>query len=164
MKVVNFVQVYRNYSIRLLNKVRFSFSLYSSSNVALFINYLYFSFFYFIFRKHLSAPFESSQLTIVERCLLTAQLFGDIYETAFWRVVAYQLLASGDKKKEDEFSSRWRRFGLTDLVWDELTEEANYRSAVVERVNRLVHSNTLEESKLCVRFLLLLGKYITLDY
>ncbi|VDL18885.1 unnamed protein product [Hymenolepis diminuta] len=107
--------------------------------------------------KHLSAPFESSQLTIVERCLLTAQLFGDTYETAFWRVVAYQLLASGDKKKGDELSSRWRRFGLSDLVWDELTEEADYRSAVVEGVNRLVHSNTLEESKLCIRFLLLLG-------
>ncbi|KAM3185291.1 hypothetical protein ACTXT7_006688 [Hymenolepis weldensis] len=107
--------------------------------------------------KHLSAPFESSQLTIVERCLLTAQLFGDTYETAFWRVVAYQLLASGDKRKEDEFSSRWRRFGLTDLVWDELTDEADYRSAVVERVNRLVHSNTLEQSDLCIRFLLLLG-------
>nr|CDS35341.2 transmembrane protein 180 [Hymenolepis microstoma] len=107
--------------------------------------------------KHLSAPFKSSQLTIVERCLLTAQLFGDTYETAFWRVVAYQLLASGDEGRREKLSSRWKRFGLTDLVWDELTEEASYRSALVERVNRLVHNNTPEQSKLCIQFLLLLG-------
>ncbi|VDO04110.1 unnamed protein product [Rodentolepis nana] len=99
--------------------------------------------------KHLSAPFQSSQLTIVERCLLAAQLFGDTYETDFWRVVAYQLLAApGDEKRREQLSGRWKRFGLTDLVWDELTEEASYRSALVERVDRLVHNNSPEQSKL----------------
>ncbi|KAM7541298.1 hypothetical protein Aperf_G00000030997 [Anoplocephala perfoliata] len=107
--------------------------------------------------KHLSAPFESLQLTIVERCLLTAQLFGDTYEMAFWRVVAHQLLASGKDKNGGDSSSRWKRFGLTDLVWDELNEELIYRAAVIERINRLVHDNTPEQSKLCTQFLLMLG-------
>ncbi|KAL5962355.1 WD repeat-containing protein 11, partial [Taenia solium] len=109
--------------------------------------------------KHLCAPFESSRLSIVERCLLTAQIFGDSYETAFWRVAAYQLLTP--KITTDpgvaSVSSRWRRFGLTDLVWDELTEESTYRAAVVERVNRLVHETTAEQSKLRTHFLLMLG-------
>lgn len=53
--------------------------------------------------------------------------------------------------------SQWRRFGLTDLVWDELTEESTYHAAVVERVSRLVHETTDEQSKLRTQFLLMLG-------
>nr|CDS15714.1 WD repeat containing protein 11 [Echinococcus granulosus] len=109
--------------------------------------------------KHLCAPFESSQLSIVERCLLTAQLFGDSYETAFWRVAASQLLTTKISTEAGMASaaSRSRRFGLTDLVWDELTEESTYRAAVVERVNRLLHEATAEQSKLRTQFLLMLG-------
>lgn len=117
-----------------------------------------------LYRKYLSAPFESLQLTIAERCLLTAQLFGDTYEMAFWRVVANQLLSPGNNKKGGDFSSRWKRFGLTDLVWDELTEKSTYRAAVIERVNRLVHDNTPERSKFCTQFLLLLGEFTLFYY
>ncbi|VDM31717.1 unnamed protein product [Hydatigera taeniaeformis] len=109
--------------------------------------------------KHLCAPFESSQLSIVERCLLTALLFGDTYETAFWRVAAYQLLTSKLPAGPPSVSAPklWRRFNLTDLVWDELTEGTTYRAAVVERVNRLMSETTAEQSKLRSHFLLMLG-------
>ncbi|KAL5111771.1 WD repeat-containing protein 11 [Taenia crassiceps] len=109
--------------------------------------------------KHLCAPFESSQLSIVERCLLTAQLFGDTYEMAFWRVAAYQLLTSKITTDAEVMPapSHWRCFGLTDVVWDELAEESAYRAAVVQRVNRLVQETTAEQSKLRTQFLLMLG-------
>uniref|UniRef100_A0A5K3EHR6 WD_REPEATS_REGION domain-containing protein n=2 Tax=Mesocestoides corti TaxID=53468 RepID=A0A5K3EHR6_MESCO len=107
----------------------------------------------------LCAAFESPHLSIAERCLLTAQLFGDTYETSFWRLAAYQLLLAGRDTRCEGGSHLWRRFNLTDLVWDEMAEQATYRAATIERVNRLVHEapSTGEQNALCTQFLLLLG-------
>lgn len=101
--------------------------------------------------------FESSTMSIAERCLLTALLFGDTYETAFWRLTNYRLFACEDEKSSFD-KRKHRRFGL-DIVWDAMAEQGIYRSTVVERVNRLAHEpSSVEQNRLCSQYLLMLGK------
>ncbi len=117
------------------------------------------------YRKRLSAAFESNRLSIPEKCLLTAQIFGDSYETAFWRLAANRLLLHEECDGATKSGHLKRRFGLADLVWDELTEREPYRATVVERVNRLMHeASTPEQNKLCTQFLLLLGGFSEMPF
>uniref|UniRef100_A0A0X3P7H9 Uncharacterized protein n=2 Tax=Schistocephalus solidus TaxID=70667 RepID=A0A0X3P7H9_SCHSO len=99
----------------------------------------------------LASFFTSPTRSIVERCLLTALLFGDSYETAFWRLAAYRLLVV-----ERPASTHNNHFTLG-ISWDTLADQEAYRNAVVERVNRFNQLASAEQSKLCTQYLLMLG-------
>ncbi|VDL92677.1 unnamed protein product [Schistocephalus solidus] len=102
-------------------------------------------------REGLASFFTSPTRSIVERCLLTALLFGDSYETAFWRLAAYRLLVV-----ERPASTHNNHFTLG-ISWDTLADQEAYRNAVVERVNRFNQLASAEQSKLCTQYLLMLG-------
>nr|VZI27304.1 unnamed protein product [Spirometra erinaceieuropaei] len=99
----------------------------------------------------LASIFTSPYRSIVERCLLTALLFGDVYETAFWRLAAYRLLVV-----ERPSSTHTKHF-TPGISWDTLADQEAYRNAVVERINRFNQLATAEQSKLCTQYLIMLG-------
>ncbi|CAH8543253.1 unnamed protein product [Dicrocoelium dendriticum] len=89
--------------------------------------------------------------TLVERCLWTAQLFGDSYETRFWRVVANRLLKSHTK---------WDIRYVLDLSWDLLAEHSLYRRSALVRLDVLERTRATEAHwNRCVHQLILLGQH-----
>lgn len=102
-----------------------------------------------------------SNTTIIERCLWTAQLFGDVYEVKFWRLVANRLLY----KKALHHNSQqlnnqlWSRYFL-DLSWDFLADCDLYRQNVEKFISYMEKShNSPTEIMDCVNTLIMVGKY-----
>ncbi|CAH8582253.1 unnamed protein product [Heterobilharzia americana] len=111
-------------------------------------------------RHELCASFMDSSTTIVERCLWTAQLFGDVYEVKFWRLVANRLLykRANNISHSSEDKQLWSRYFL-DLSWDFLADCELYRQNVekcMSFVEKLHISPT--ETMNCVDTLLMLGQ------
>ncbi|KAF8570918.1 hypothetical protein P879_01295 [Paragonimus westermani] len=95
--------------------------------------------------------FLRSGATIVERCLWTAQLFGDSYEIRFWHVVANRLLATRDCNSA--------RYAL-DLSWNLLADHDVYRMFVLTNLQLLEQKRTTSDHRnQCIHYLLLLGQH-----
>ncbi|CAL8068606.1 unnamed protein product [Calicophoron daubneyi] len=98
-------------------------------------------------RPELSKMFLQPSATIVERCLWTAYLFSDTYETRFWRLVANRLLPA---------SSRY----ALDMSWDLLAETELYRKSVFARIRHLEQSRTSPaHTAQCINSLVVLGQH-----
>ncbi|GAA56192.1 WD repeat-containing protein 11, partial [Clonorchis sinensis] len=102
-------------------------------------------------RTELRKAFLRPSATIIERCLWTAQLFGDTYEIRFWRMVASRMLSGvGDD---------CTHYAL-DLSWDLLADHSLYKSSAISRLNLLESSRTtVAHRNECIHYLLLLGQH-----
>ncbi|OON22727.1 WD domain, G-beta repeat protein, partial [Opisthorchis viverrini] len=102
-------------------------------------------------RTELRKAFLRPSATIIERCLWTAQLFGDTYEIRFWRMVASRMLPGiGDE----------RTHYALDLSWDLLADHSLYKSSAISRLNLLESSrSTVAHRNECIHYLLLLGQH-----
>ncbi|KAA3679173.1 uncharacterized protein DEA37_0006644 [Paragonimus westermani] len=95
--------------------------------------------------------FLRSDATIIERCLWTAQLFGDSYEIRFWHMVANRLLATPDCNSA--------RYAL-DLSWNLLANHDVYRMFVLTNLQLLEQKRTTSDHRnQCIHHLLLLGQH-----
>ncbi|KAK4470603.1 hypothetical protein MN116_006141 [Schistosoma mekongi] len=101
-----------------------------------------------------------SDSTIVERCLWTAQLFGDVYEVKFWRLVANRLLYERSIHNNSQTADNhvWSRYFL-DLSWDFLADCNLYRQNVEKFISFMEKShNSPTEIIDCVDALIMLGQ------
>ncbi|KAF6777346.1 hypothetical protein AHF37_02996 [Paragonimus kellicotti] len=102
-------------------------------------------------RPEVRKTFLRPDATIIERCLWTAQLFGDSYEIRFWRVAANRFLATRDCKSA--------RYAL-DLSWNLLADHDVYRMSVLTNLRLLEQKRTTSEHRnQCIHYLLLLGQH-----
>ncbi|VDQ12255.1 unnamed protein product [Trichobilharzia regenti] len=112
-------------------------------------------------RKLVTSFMNPSSTTIIERCLWTAQLFSDVYEVKFWRLVANRLLY---KKSVNSFTNSpsdkelWSRYFL-DLSWDFLADCRLYRQNVENYTSLMEKSHYSSiETMVCVDTLLMIGQ------
>ncbi|KAH8871459.1 WD repeat-containing protein 11 [Schistosoma japonicum] len=101
-----------------------------------------------------------SDFTIIERCLWTAQLFGDVYEVKFWRLVANRLLYKRSVHNNSQTADNhlWSRYFL-DLSWDFLTDCDLYRQNVEKFISFMEKShNSPSEIIDCVDALIMIGQ------
>ncbi|TGZ66944.1 hypothetical protein CRM22_005054 [Opisthorchis felineus] len=102
-------------------------------------------------RTELRKAFLRPSATIIERCLWTAQLFGDTYEIRFWRMVATRMLPGVGND---------RTHYTLDLSWDLLADHSLYKSSAISRLNLLESSrSTVAQQNECIHYLLLLGQH-----
>ncbi|CAH8557821.1 unnamed protein product [Schistosoma intercalatum] len=112
-------------------------------------------------RHELSTSFMNlSNTTIIERCLWTAQLFGDVYEVKFWRLVANRLLYKKalHHNPQQLNNQLWSRYFL-DLSWDFLADCDLYRQNVEKFISYMEKShNSPTEIMDCVNTLIMVGQ------
>ncbi|CAH8515540.1 unnamed protein product [Schistosoma turkestanicum] len=112
-------------------------------------------------RHKLSTSFmNSSNTTIIERCLWTAQLFGDVYEVKFWRLVANRLLYNKPYHNNSQQSNNqlWSRYFL-DLSWDFLADCSLYRQNVEKFISFMEKShNSPTQLMDCVDTMIMVGQ------
>ncbi|XP_018646913.1 hypothetical protein Smp_137210 [Schistosoma mansoni] len=112
-------------------------------------------------RHVLSTSFMNlSNTTIIERCLWTAQLFGDVYEAKFWRLVANRLLYKKalHNNSQQLNNQLWSRYFL-DLSWDFLADCDLYRQNVEKFISCMEKShNSPTEIMDCVDTLIMVGQ------